>query len=286
MKNREYLKDEIDKLIDSGPSFIIQDGVIYGVPEDKREDFKEQIEVYLKAPADLINGIIGSRKDVSYLEIGVDEGETFDLINASFKHGVDPYGGSPNITHKTTSQMFFALNEYFYKNTYDIIFIDGCHLAKIIEQEVKEALKILNPGGVIILHDTAPVKEIAQMVIKEEYESLIESFNKEDPDYLSFREYSQDNPWLGYNGDSWRVVYALRQAPESENLMISSAVDACCTIVALEADTPKLPPPPRAKELNWDYYYDNCANILVPVKFEEAIKIYNSRLNYYKDKRD
>jgi predicted O-methyltransferase YrrM len=39
---------------------------------------------------------------------------------------------------------------------YDFIFLDGGHEADVVYQEVPAALKLLNPGGVILLHDYYP----------------------------------------------------------------------------------------------------------------------------------
>ena len=36
---------------------------------------------------------------------------------------------------------------------YDLIFLDGSHLASIVYQEIPLALKLLNPNGIIMLHD-------------------------------------------------------------------------------------------------------------------------------------
>ena len=96
------------------------------------------------------------KKQINYLEIGVDEGLTFDKIKAEYngirveKDGVDPYGEYTNNVHRMTSQVFFALNRQFWKKTYDVVFIDGCHFSPIVDEEIESSLKVLRPGGVII----------------------------------------------------------------------------------------------------------------------------------------
>lgn len=42
------------------------------------------------------------------------------------------------------------------KTSYDFIFLDGDHTAKTVYQEIPAALALLNPGGVILLHDVFP----------------------------------------------------------------------------------------------------------------------------------
>lgn len=39
---------------------------------------------------------------------------------------------------------------------FDLIFLDGGHEASTVYQEVPAALKLLNPGGLILLHDIYP----------------------------------------------------------------------------------------------------------------------------------
>jgi predicted O-methyltransferase YrrM len=39
---------------------------------------------------------------------------------------------------------------------FDLIFLDGDHAAKTVYREVPAALRALNPGGVILLHDYFP----------------------------------------------------------------------------------------------------------------------------------
>ena len=271
---KQYTRQEIQDLHKDPYPLWVKDSQLIHVPNKVPTNARP---AFTKVPSDLINGI-------SYLEIGVDEGETFDLVNSRIKHGVDPYGGSPNITHRMSSQMFFALNSYFYGQTYDIVFIDGCHMSKIILQEVEEALKILNPGGVIILHDTVPLKESAQLVIREEYEHFLSHLPQENGEYLSFREFSEDNPWLGYNGDSWRAVYKLRNKPKTENIRVFTFADACCTVVVQEPEMESVEPPPPPEDcLDWEYFYENCASILLPVRFDPVVKIFCERLKDYKD---
>ncbi|WP_238531612.1 O-methyltransferase [Nitritalea halalkaliphila] len=45
------------------------------------------------------------------------------------------------------------------QETFDFIFLDGDHSAKNLVQEIPEALKKLNPNGVIVLHDYYPKGE-------------------------------------------------------------------------------------------------------------------------------
>tara|TARA_Y100000114_G_scaffold58917_1_gene53889 strand:- start:670 stop:1365 length:696 start_codon:yes stop_codon:yes gene_type:complete len=171
--------------------------------------------------------IISKLNPIDYLEIGVDTGYTFNQINAkNKKHGVDPYGACPCITHRMPSMVFFALNKREYKNKYDVIFIDGCHISDIIVAEIEESLKILKPGGSIVLHDTEPPNEGAQNVLPEDYEHFYESMIKNNN---HFHEQIIDTPITGYNGDSWKAVaYVRSNHPELTTFTVESSV---CSVI-------------------------------------------------------
>ena len=210
--------------------------------------------------------IIGKEDKVRYLEIGVDEGCTFNKVKVTddHKHGVDPYGGCENITHKMSSQEFFTYNKYFWKNTYDIIFIDGLHLSDIIIQEVKESLKILNPGGYILLHDVVPLYQSRQEVWWGDYEGFLESKINFKEENKSFHEYSKEKPWIGMNGDSWKAMAALRTHTD---LCIASFPTACCGLVSKSIGNFgfEKPPIPDDGMYTWKYFQENMDTILNPI---------------------
>ena len=250
-------------------------------PDKIPRDVDEQVfwfgptpqQPYARDPIDVISRLIELHatkcKEVSYLEIGVDEGETFDKVGASIKHGVDPYGGSTSITHRMTSQLFFAMNNYFFRNLYNVIFIDGCHMCDIIIQEVQSAANSLNPGGHIVLHDTAPVKESAQLVLQEDYDSYIrEVVSVPSKERLTFRENTQKNGWIGYNGDAWKVVAILRATTPWG---IISIPEACCTIISPQPvedlEHQKILLPLLQKGFAWEDYVKNFDAILNPIDY-------------------
>jgi hypothetical protein len=221
---------------------------------------------------DVIERLSFKKEDkIKYLEIGVNEGYTFDKVQAHVKHGVDPYGGCKNITHTMSSQEFFTYNKYFWKNSYDIIFIDGLHLADIIMQEVFESLKILNPGGYILLHDVCPSRQSSQEVCYEEYKSLLDNKLNLSSDEQSFAEYSEDNPWVGYNGDSWKVMASLRI---HSDLTVFSVPSACCGVIApgVKDFGLKKPPKPENSIYTWEYYEQYMNQILNPINIGEVNK--------------
>lgn len=109
---------------------------------------------------DIINHLIQKIDAKTYLEIGVREPEgNFNKIICENKVAVDPVPLGSGII-ALTSDAFFKQN----KDTFDIIFIDGLHVAEQVERDIINSLAVLNPGGYIICHDMNPTEELMQRV--------------------------------------------------------------------------------------------------------------------------
>lgn len=138
---------------------------------------------------DVLNHIakqIGARR---YLEIGVADGSCMRQIDVAEKWGVDPAPSVESVKSATvfvphTSDEFFAtVAERAGK--FDLVFIDGDHIAEQVLREVASAVKLLSTRGVIVLHDCNPHTEAMQEV-----------------------------PWRAgeWTGDVWKAVVRLRRA--------------------------------------------------------------------------
>ncbi|MFV0359684.1 class I SAM-dependent methyltransferase [Tropicimonas sp.] len=102
--------------------------------------------------AALINHLFVVHGFESYLEIGVrNRSDLYDRINATTKVGVDP-DPTAEADHILTSDSYFERSDA----TFDIIFIDGLHTGEQVARDIANALKALNPGGMILLHDLNP----------------------------------------------------------------------------------------------------------------------------------
>ena len=101
---------------------------------------------------DIINSIIKAKGYKSYLEIGVNEGMNFDFIDIPHKVGNDPFWSSD---YRMPSDQYFAENP---DHRYDLIFIDGLHIYEQALRDLQNSLKILNPGGMIVMHDCRPME--------------------------------------------------------------------------------------------------------------------------------
>ncbi|SNS59077.1 Methyltransferase domain-containing protein [Ekhidna lutea] len=105
-------------------------------------------------------------REVTYLEIGVrNPEENFNHIKAHTKYSVDP-GLEVKVNtadFPMTSDGFFeALDngDVLSKETkFDVIFIDGLHLANQVNKDIENALRYLTDDGFIVLHDCNPPSE-------------------------------------------------------------------------------------------------------------------------------
>lgn len=116
---------------------------------------------------DIINFLLETlQRDTIYLEIGVrDPSINYDKIKATQKFSVDPgleFKENP-VSFKVTSDEFFdriRSGEYLESNVrFDVIFIDGLHLAEQVDRDIQNALQFIKNDGYIILHDCNPPTE-------------------------------------------------------------------------------------------------------------------------------
>jgi len=144
---------------------------------------------------DIINHIIQRyfNEECKYLEIGVADPRTcFERIIASDKTSVDP---DPNYKYDygMTSDEFFdrleaGFTEFDPDHKWNVIFIDGLHLADAVYKDAQNALKHITDDGFIFFHDCSP-----------------ENFTAAHSDY----EFFQNNIHQ-WNGTTWKAFYKLR----------------------------------------------------------------------------
>jgi hypothetical protein len=142
----------------------------------------------------------------TYLEIGVDKGQSFSVIRAPIKIGVDPIAPRPAIEAETqrpgssyfqvTSDDFFARDAPIVLATVvDVVFIDGLHTFGQTFRDIQHSLQYLNPGGVVLVHDCLPASRQEACVA----ESFDDARRLNGPD------------WNGvWTGDTWKSIVAVR----------------------------------------------------------------------------
>tara|TARA_B110000908_G_scaffold113176_1_gene132695 strand:- start:42 stop:800 length:759 start_codon:yes stop_codon:yes gene_type:complete len=134
-----------------------------------REGIKKSELEYLKTPnrTAIINYIISVlKRDTFYLEIGVRNPEdNFNKIKAKNKYSVDPgleFKSNP-VDFQMTSDLFFEeLRQGLILDKdvkFDVIFIDGLHLADQVDKDIINALDFIKDDGFIVLHDCNPPTE-------------------------------------------------------------------------------------------------------------------------------
>lgn len=171
---------------------ILNDGFFKSVGE------LNQIETSKKPRrSDIINFLLTLTEAKYYLEIGVrDPQKNFNKIKCENKFSVDPgveFLENPVDYKMTSDDFFYHLEENKIDNLiniqFDIIFIDGLHIADQVEKDIANSLNFIKDDGFIVLHDCNPPSEFHQ---RECYEFLN----------------SPAGPF--WNGTTWKAFYKYR----------------------------------------------------------------------------
>lgn len=169
-----------------------------------------QIE-FSKKPSriQVINFLLSlAHKSTHYLEIGVrNPNDNYNHINADTKYSVDPgfeFKENP-VDFALTSDDFFqklSANEILSNDIkFDVIFIDGLHLAEQVDKDIYNALKYIKSDGFIVLHDCNPPTE---WHARETYE---------------FHNTPAQGHW---NGTTWKAFLKWRSNPSINSCCIDS----------------------------------------------------------------
>ncbi|NKB32728.1 MAG: methyltransferase domain-containing protein [Pseudomonadales bacterium] len=130
---------------------------------------------------DVINYFARRNNANSYLEIGINKGRCLERVNIEIKVGVDP---NPRLDSEGFDIRAATSDDFFGKNnsTFDVVFIDGLHLAEQVLKDIRNSLACLNSGGVILLHDCNPQSQQAA--------------SRQIP-------FNENRHW---NGDTWKAI--------------------------------------------------------------------------------
>lgn len=201
-------------------------------------------------------------KETNYLEIGVRYPEAnFDKIISENKYSVDP--GSENVLNpvdfKVTSDDFFnqlrtgtILKEGI---KFDVIFIDGLHLADQVERDVINSLEFLNEDGFIVLHDCNPPTAF----------------------HASENYFYRMSPSGGnWNGTTWKAFFKFRQL----NGLFSCCIDSDWGIGIISKRL-NLGTPSQVKNPYFEYnlFDENRKESLNLISYEE----FKTKLNTFKN---
>ena len=164
-----------------------------------------------------------------------------------YKVGVDPVSGG-NV--RSTSDAFFEKNSDFF----DLIFIDGLHEYSQVKKDIINSLKILNPKGIILIHDCMPLSYLDQAIPRGQRK---------------------------WNGDVWKSIVELRARKDvftcvgcfdqGIGMILKRKNDQ---VLKLSEDNNF-----RFKDLSYENYYhnfDKYLNLIDHNKFFELIKNYRT----------
>lgn len=174
---------------------------------------------------DIINLLLRHTQARRYLEIGVrNPADNFDRIQADFKVSVDP-GLEVSLNQATfplTSDDFFAgLRSGKLKlahERFDVILIDGLHLAEQAYRDYLHAMELLSPDGFLVMHDCNP------------------------PTVFHAREnYHEEGPAGGFwNGTTWKAFQRIRGETERKTVVVDTDWGVGVVMNGVEAAEEKL----------------------------------------------
>ena len=185
----------------------------------------------------------------SYLEVGVAGGATFRHLPIEDRTGVDPkwrlwYLLNPRVK-KTTSDRFFARN----RKKFDLIFIDGWHVAEQAWRDIENSLAALEDHGTIVVHDCSPDSEEQQRVPRIQ---------------------------VSWTGDVWRAFLKASQDPDLDTMLLDT--NRGCGVIrkgGRRADNDSAPPvdidPLDREELSYATFEQNRKEWLRIVPAQESL---------------
>ncbi len=151
-----------------------------------------------------INSIINKLALSSYLEIGVNKGETFTGVNATRKVAVDPvfnFDYHERLLLYRDNEHYYATtsDDFFYQNdeSFEIIFLDGLHTFEQTFRDFCNAVTIAEKNTIIIIDDTLPSDIYSAHPIQDE------AIKTRKNDTLI-----NSGSW---HGDVYKTVFAIRE---------------------------------------------------------------------------
>lgn len=170
---------------------------------------------------DIINHFLSEiEAPTRYLEIGIGSGGCGNRVEATTKWGVDPKPGKipQRDPEEVYTKLFRQTSDDFFRalaptEQFDVVFVDGLHLAKQVYRDTLNALKHLTARGLIVLHDCSPENEAMQKVPRIQKH---------------------------WSGDCWKAIIRLRS--EHPNLF--------CRVIADDMGVGVVIPRPAGKEVS------------------------------------
>jgi hypothetical protein len=155
---------------------------------------------------EVIQSFIDLFEKPTYLEIGVDHGQTFNSIRARRKTGVDPkfkFETRNSITGNTLVEFVEATSDAFFatrptQDKFNVVFIDGLHRFEQVLRDLLNAMVRLDEKGVIIIDDVIPASYHASLPDLAECFAVRDHFAVHQPNLRG------NATWMG---DVYRLVF-------------------------------------------------------------------------------
>jgi hypothetical protein len=148
--------------------------------------------------SDVVQRCVNARNALTYLEIGVDPVPPGPhTLGELGKPGVHYFQGTSDAFFGTAAATMLARG-------IDVAFVDGLHTARQAYRDCVNALRYLNPGGFVLVHDCLPA---------DEYQATPADSFEDASRILDARGVAWDRNWTG---DVWKAIVALRRHPDLE----------------------------------------------------------------------
>lgn len=204
---------------------------------------------------DIINLLIQRIGAKKYLEIGVEDGDSITSVKCEKKHGVDPDPEKLNATHRVESDEFFEMLAPQIK--YDVVFVDGLHVADQAERDIVNALNHLSDGGYIIVHDCNP------------------------PTAWHQRSYAEakKNGCRSWNGDVYKAIIHLRATRNDIDICVVNIDHGCGVVRKVPANDKNLLKPcthSSIKDITFEWFANDrerLLNLKSPEQFLNWLKV-------------
>jgi hypothetical protein len=166
--------------------------------------------------ADIVQALLNLFEAPSYLEIGVDNGYTFNKVTAQNKRAVDPvFKFQPqDVAHGDRTIRHFSVTSDVYFESQganwpiDVAFVDGLHT---FEQTLRDLLNVqanLKAHGVIVVDDINPISYHASLP------DPSEAFRVRDHQARLYPQMIDDHSWMG---DVYKLIFFVRDFMQSWN---------------------------------------------------------------------
>jgi hypothetical protein len=208
---------------------------------------------------EIINFLLSKQiGETNYLEIGVrNPDDNFNKINATNKYSVDPgieFEENP-VDFPITSDDFFKKlksGEILNKEIkFDVIFIDGLHLADQVWRDILNSEEFLSKKGFIVLHDCNPPTE---------WHTRVE------------HKYINTPAYCYWNGTTWKGFVKYRQIGNLKSCCIDT--DWGVGIISNELKT-DIRPQAKNDFFEFDVFDSHRKEYLHLVSFEDFKKLVN-----------